>query len=301
MKKILLTFLAVAVSAVAGEFKPGQVPANAQWFLHVDVSGFKKTQLGKFGLEQTKAFAPFIDGFAEMIQFDPRKDLYGITVFGTVTEGEGEVQAKGAVMVHGNFNQPHLLSLLSTNETFKKEQAKGFEIFSWSDKEKQSYGAFSGRNHLLVGDNRGLLIEALQVLRGEAPALKAAEVGNLAKGDFFLLSSRTKGLPFPAEAKVLEHVRGIGVTVGEFDKNLVVSARVTAADDEVITLIQKSVEGLLAVARLLVWEAEDANLQELEALLREVAIVKQKNTVVIRLAVPVKKILDLARERLADN
>ena len=39
-----------------------------------------------------------------MIQFDPRKDLYGITAFGTVTEVEGEVQAKGTVLVNGKFN-----------------------------------------------------------------------------------------------------------------------------------------------------------------------------------------------------
>ena len=55
MKKyslIIVVFFSVALGAFAGEFKPAQVPANSQWYLHFDVDGFKKGQLGKFALEQ---------------------------------------------------------------------------------------------------------------------------------------------------------------------------------------------------------------------------------------------------------
>lgn len=294
MKKYWLTWLAVAGAALAGEFKPGQVPAGAQWFAHWDVAAFKRSEIGQFGLEQVAAFAPAVDGLAAVLKFDPRKDLNGVTVFGTVADnGEGEVQAKGTVLVEGKFNQAHLLTLLSTNETVKEEKVNGAEIISWVDNDKQSFGAFSGRNHLLIGDDRGLLLKSLQVLQGKAPGLKVAGLGELAKGNYLLLSARTQGLPFPAEAKVLEHVQAVALTLGEAEKNFVISARVTTANEEVGGLIQKAIEGLAAVGRLQLWETEEPNLKELEALLREVEIVKRNNTVTVRLSVPVKKILDL--------
>ena len=51
MKTYLLVFLisaSVAGRAQAEEFDAKQVPVNVQWFLHLDVGGFKKTQLGQF-------------------------------------------------------------------------------------------------------------------------------------------------------------------------------------------------------------------------------------------------------------
>lgn len=302
MKKnilILAVLCGLASSASGGEFKPGQVPANTQWFLHVDVGGFKKTQIGKFVLEQAKEVAPVIDGLAGAFQFDPRKDLRGLTVFGTVVEGE----PKGTVLVDGNFNQDHLLGLLKTNDTLKTEKVKGLEILSWKDEDKQSFGSFSGRNHLLVGDDRDLLVDALQVLSGKAPALKPGKLAGLARdpGNFFLLQAQVKGLPFPPEAKLLQHIQSVGLSLGEFGKNLVITLRVTASNEEVGTLIQKAVEGLAAIARLQMLDNEDPNLKEVDAILREVTIVKQKQTVVVRLSMPVEKILNLARDQLIDK
>ena len=88
MKKyslIIVVFCSMARGAFAGEFEPAQVPANSQWYLHFDVDGFKKGPLGKFALEQASKEAEKIDALALLMQFDPRKDLHGITLFGSVT------------------------------------------------------------------------------------------------------------------------------------------------------------------------------------------------------------------------
>jgi hypothetical protein len=303
MKKTILILAALgglATSAGGGEFKPGQVPVNAQWFLHVNVTGFKKTQLGKFGLEQAKEFEPFINGFAKMIQFDPRKDLYGITAFGTMTEVEGEVQAKGTVLVNGKFNPVQMLALLLTQESIKQESVQGHNILSWVEDGNRSYGAFAGRTHLLIGDDRALLLNALQVLRGRAPSLKPDPLAGLKieKGNHFILQAQLKGLPIPPEAKVLEKVHSIGITVGEFDQNLVATSRVTAADEETAILIQQSIQGLLAIGQLQLSNTTEPELKEVEALLKKVTLTQKKNTVVTSLSVPVEKILKFARDRL---
>ena len=309
MRKNILILAALgglAMSALGGEFKPGQVPANAQWFLHVNVAGFKKTQIGKFGLEQTKEFEPFIDGFAKMIQFDPRKDLYGITAFGTVTEGEGEVQAKGTVLVNGKFNPVVMLAMLLTQDSINQESVKGHHILSWVENGKRSFGAFSGRTHLLMGDDRDLLLNALQVLRGRAPSLKPGAVAGLvgadkAEGTFFVLRVQLKDLPVPPEAKVLESVHSIDITVGEVGENLVATARVTATDEKIAALIQQSIQGLLAIGQLQLASTEEPELKEVEALLKKVTLTRKQATVVTSLTVPVKKILEFARDQLTDQ
>ena len=306
MKKTILILAALgglATSAGGGEFKPGQVPVNAQWFLHVNVTGFKKTQLGKFGLEQAKEFEPFIDGFAKMIQFDPRKDLYGITAFGTVTEVEGEVQAKGTVLVNGKFNPVQMLALLLTQESIKQESVQGHNILSWVEDGNRSYGAFAGRTHLLIGDDRDLLLNALQVLRGRAPSLKPGAVAGLEKdkGNFFTLRVQLKDLPIPPEAKVLENIQSIDITVGEGGENLVAISRVTATDEETAALIQQSIQGLLAIGQLQLANAEEPKLKEVAALLKKVTLTRKQTTVVTSISVPVEKILEFARDRLTDK
>ena len=306
MKKTILILAALgglALSAKGGEFKPGQVPVNAQWFLHVNVTGFKKTQLGKFGLEQAKEFEPFIDGFAKMIQFDPRKDLYGITAFGTVTEVEGEVQAKGTVLVNGKFNPVQMLALLLTQESIKQESVQGHNILSWVEDGNRSYGAFAGRTHLLIGDDRDLLLNALRVLRGRAPSLKPGAVAGLEKdkGNFFTLRVQLKDLPIPPEAKVLENIQSIDITVGEGGENLVANSRVTATDEETAALIQQSIQGLLAIGQLQLANAEKPGLKEVAALLKKVTLTRKQATVVTSISVPVKIILEFARDQLTDK
>ena len=306
MKKNILILAALgglALGASGGEFKPGQVPVSAQWFLHVDVVGFKKTQLGKFGLEQAKEFEPFIDGFSKMIQFDPRKDLYGITAFGTVTENEGETQAKGTVLVNGKFNPVQMLALLLTQNSIKQESVKGHNLLSWVENGKRSYGAFAGRTHLLIGDDRDLLLNALQVLHGRAPSLKPGAVAGLdkEKGNFFILRVLLKDLPIPPEAKVLEQVHSIGITMGEFDNKLVATSRVTATDEETAALIQQSIQGLLAIGQLLLANAPEPELKEVAALMKQVALSRKQTTVVTSLTVPVEKILEFARDQLTDK
>ena len=296
MKQFWLTFLAATALASAGEFKPGQVPAGSQWFAHFDAAAFKRSEIGKFGLEQAKAFAPAIDGLVGVLQFDPRKDLHGVTVFGVIGDGE----PRGTVLVDATFKRDHLLTLLRTNESFKEEQTKGHTIFSWAEDQGdgRTFGAFSGKNHVLLGDDRALLVRALDTLAGKIPGLKAAQLDGLDKGrgNYFIAQARTDGLPFPSEAKIVEHVRRVGITVGEAKNNLVVSVRVKVGNDEVGTLVRQAAEGLVAAGRLQLWEPEDPNLKQLEAILREVEIVKEKNTVITRLVVPVKQLLDLARE-----
>ena len=144
MKKyplIIVVFCSMARGAFAGEFEPAQVPANSQWYLHFDVDGFKKGPLGKFALEQASKEAEKIDALALLTQFDPRKNLHGITAFGSVVKDD----LVGTMLVKGSYKKSHLIALLETTATdFKKTQINGVEVLSWKDEDedKQSFGTF---------------------------------------------------------------------------------------------------------------------------------------------------------------
>ena len=97
MKTYLLVFLisaSVAGRTQAEEFDAKQVPVGVHWFFHLDVSGFKKTQLGQFALKQAKEFGPELDLLAKQLQFDFRKDLDSATLFG---QGDDEKPVDGIV------------------------------------------------------------------------------------------------------------------------------------------------------------------------------------------------------------
>ena len=51
MKSSLLLTLFVSPFLSAGEFSPGNIPADAQWYLHADVEKLRDTTMGKTIIE----------------------------------------------------------------------------------------------------------------------------------------------------------------------------------------------------------------------------------------------------------
>lgn len=308
MKKyflIIVVFCSMALDAFAGEFEPAQVPANSQWYLHFDVDGFKKGPLGKFALEQASKEAEKIDALALLMQFDPRKDLHGITLFGSVT-GDKLV---ATALVNGRYKKTQLMALLETSVTgFKKEQVNGVEILSWKNKDedtqedKQSFGTFFDKDHILFGDDRNQLLHALRVLAKKAPALKADTLKGMAKGKgTHYLSGllHVKGIPIPPEANFMENVSTIGMTVGENDKNLIVSMKMITTGEEECTQLQLIMQGFVALAHLSLITNKEPSAKETIEILKGINITKDNKTIFINLSHPVKKILELARLKMA--
>ena len=308
MKKyflIIVVFCSMALGAFAGEFEPAQVPANSQWYLHFDVDGFKKGRLGKFALEQASKEAEKIDALALLMQFDPRKDLHGITLFGSVT-GDKLV---ATALVNGRYKNTQLMALLETSVTgFKKEQVNGVEILSWKNKDedtqedKQSFGTFFDKDHILFGDDRTQLLHALRVLAKKSPTLKVDTLKGMAKekGSHYLSGLlHVKGIPIPPEANFMENVSTIGMTVGENDKNLIVSKKMITTGEEECTQLQLIMQGFVALAHLSLITNKEPSAKETIEILKGINITKDNKTVFINLSHPVKKILELARLKMA--
>jgi hypothetical protein len=309
MKKyflIIVVFCSMARGAFAGEFEPAQIPANSQWYLHFDVDEFKKGPLGKFALEQASKEAEKFDALALLMQFDPRKDLRGITLFGSVTWDKLVATA----LVNGRYKKTQLMALLETSVTgFKKEQVNGVEILSWKNKDedtkedKQSFGTFFDKDHMLFGDDRNQLLHAFRVLAKKAPALRADTLKGMAreKGSHYLSGLlHMKGIPVPPEANFMENVTTIGMTARENEKKLLVSMQMVTTGEEECTQLQLIMQGFVALAHLSLITNKEPSAKETIEILKGINITKENKTVFINLSHPVEKIMELARLKMAE-
>ena len=84
MLKTTFALIIFAFPAVAEKLNSKQIPASAQWVIHIDFDGFKTSEMGKFAMKQMDEHAGAIDALSAMLKFDPRMDLADVTAFGHV-------------------------------------------------------------------------------------------------------------------------------------------------------------------------------------------------------------------------
>ena len=299
IKQLILSFLTLALclgTAQADGLKTKQVPATAQWIAHVDVDRFKTSKLGKFTLGRLKDVAAAIDAVAAMLQFDPHKDLSDITAYGNhAKEGQPE---NAAVLLNGKFKPDHLLTLLKAGEGLKIEKAGKHQLLEWTKENETQYGSIVNESLLVMGTNRKMVSQALKTVDGKAATLNAKKLKDLKldQGAYIILGMASlEGLPIPPEAKILENVKSIGITLGEKGDDLEIAVSLFAANSEFAEQIQQMLQGLLALVQLQISNAEDANAKEAAEFLKGAQIVRNNQLVRLSLKSPVAVVIDKAK------
>ena len=293
---LILVFLisaSVAGRAHAGEFDAKQVPAGVHWFFHLDVGGFKKTQLGQFALKQAKEFGPELDLLTKQLQFDFRKDLDSATLF-----GQGDDEKHWAMLLQGEFKKAPLLAALKWKSGFKRLSEAGHEILTWrdgkGDEQETHFGTIVNEGLIAMGSSKKRLVQALNVLKGKAPALQPKQLGGLKlkKGNYFLAAVvNVKDLPIPPEAQAFK-VQSIGFRLGEQGKNLTAHLLLNSSDADSALKIQQMLQGLLAMVQLQVAAADDPEAKQFAEVLKNLKIGRAKNVVQVDLEFPVAKLLE---------
>ena len=117
MLKTTFALMIFAFPAVAEKLNSKQIPASAQWVIHMDFDGFKTSEMGKFAMKQMDEHAGAIDALSAMLKFDPRMDLADVTAFGHVDAEHPD--ENGVALIRGKFDQEHLLTLLKPTKPSK--------------------------------------------------------------------------------------------------------------------------------------------------------------------------------------
>ena len=287
-------------------------PGASRWVLRLDMETFRKTQLGQFLQTEVKEFASPIDAAANMLQFDPRKDLTAITAMGSVNQEED--QERGVLLVHGKFKPDHLLKLAKDNtKDFKEEPSGKHKLLSWKETDKESgeektkYGCIASEKLIVMGNGDELVKFALKHYDVENPNQKAAKIANtiLNRGmkfegkPYFLAGAvRIRDLKVPPEAKILEKVTSLGFTFAEEKGNLKGLIKLNAEDEDSSIQIQQMIQGLLALAQLSGIGDTDENSKYTAAMLKSIKIEREETVVRLVMDTSMKNITSSFRYQL---
>ncbi len=262
------TLLLATTPAPAGSLKKDWVAADARWLIHVDVDGLLNSTVGRFILkhgEQLDLDLDDLDEFTRETGIDPRRDLMGVTVYGTGDE-PGE---DGVIIAVTNDRADVALERLLDHDKLRvrRRELGGRDVYLVGDKDDRHYlyieHAGADRRIVVISDDRESFVNALKVIAGRAPSLSMgrseipaddpqkgslvfAAIGNI---DAF-------GDDDPA-SEILRMSDGITVDIGEIDGTITGLATLSAASPEVAENISQVLTGLIALGRLMATQQEE--------------------------------------------
>ena len=169
-----------ALAANAGPLQRNLVAANAVWVAHLDVDRFKETEVGQYVLaemEKPEAQNKFA-AFQAVFSFDPREDIRGLTLYGT-----GNRPEEGVLILQGRFDANRLLTLVRAAKDYTSSNHRAHVVHEWTDEKKEAQGRKDARTvaafhsgRLVLGQGRGTVAAALDVLDNQAPNLSSTRV-----------------------------------------------------------------------------------------------------------------------------
>ena len=255
-----------AAAAWAGPLKKTDIPAGSVWAAHLDLETLRSGDVGRFLLKQFSEGqdAAHIDALNAILNFDIRKDLNDVTLFG---RAEGDTES--VAILRGRLDTERLVLFVRANDTHTEKKVGDQTIHSWVDKDKQgqlqrSFGCVPAPGVLVVGKSEARLCEALDTLAGRRPPLQdgfldeaAAPGGSV----FWAAADMTRSQKKPAKSQLLRLISTGSLAIGEQAGQVAGSVTLNCADTNTAASVQTIAQGFLAMA-LLTADAKDAKAQD---------------------------------------
>lgn len=306
MKRFKQAVLGLAVLGAMGTATRAEpldvktVPADSKWVMHLDVDAIVKSETWKLVQPKLQNNPKFAKGKADIERVGNVKlpdDIHGVTLFGP-TFGEKD----GVLLIHANFNQERLTTLLSLNETYATSVVGGHTIHEWSDKGKQLYASFANNNRIVVSQSKEQVADALDTLSGKLESLKDSPLTPEQHKAGVLLYVAGDELAKLAERgarhPVVQKLDSAWITVREDGKDLSVKSRINGQDEATAQNVKNGIDGLKAAMSFAAQDNPDAMLVS-EAISTMTAAADGK-AVNIDWTLPVQSISDLLDRATGD-
>ncbi len=255
----LCAVLVAAGAASAGGVDRAHVSAKAKWVVHLDVAGLLGSGLGEHLLKRLAEpdAAAKLNGFVRLFNFDPTRDLSAITLY-----GESYDPAGGVAIIKAQVDRERLMTLLEVNEGREVSQYGKHELYRWFQKPEGKgddgvrWGAFHGEDLVVIGREKKVLQEALDVLDGKADSLAKVRTATVLpaalRGSFFQVAGEGFSVPKGAEPKaaVLRKLAALAMDVGEVRGELFIDIVLTAKAEKDAQQVRDILRGMLALANL---------------------------------------------------
>ena len=174
MKKLMgmVAICGLAAGVLAGPLQKTDVGANAKWLVHLDLSGFRNTEVGSYVMSEMNNAsnqAKFA-ALKAIINCDLRTDVDSVTLY-----GEGRQDEDGVAVFKGRFDTERLVTLLKANDTYVPVPKDGYVIHRWADKKGDRM-----ETNFACALNPGLIVMGKTARHvGQALDVLAHKTGNL--------------------------------------------------------------------------------------------------------------------------
>ena len=246
--------------AWAGPLQRADVPAEPAWVLHLDCDTLRPTAIGQYLLaemEKTDAQAKFA-AFQTIFNFDPRKQLHGLTLYST-----GKAPEDGVLLVYADFDPDRLVTMAKAANNYQSTPYKQHVIHNWVDEKKKAkqgvkprvYAAIQGSHIVVFAQQEARVAQALEVLDRTAPNLTGSGVFpqlGAGAGTSYLQAAARK-LDFgdaDPSAALFRLAKMARLQVGEAQGQLKATLNLEANDEVVAQQMGWVGQGLVALMKL---------------------------------------------------
>lgn len=246
MKKTLLLGLVLSPLLPAAPFNTKNIPANAQWYLHGDLEGLRKTDSGTILMNALrKDQGKKVEEAQALLGFDLLTDLTDVTLFG---DGKKD---RAAMILRGEIDRAHLEEIIVNAEGYSTASHGKNVIHQWMDQGKIRFAAIHGERTIIFSEQKILVEETLDVLSGTKAGL--AQSPAVAKGNPVILGvAHVHHIDLPADegSKIIRMAKTVEMAITEENERLQARLVVQAGTAETATHFKDALGGLIALGSL---------------------------------------------------
>jgi hypothetical protein len=271
--------------------------------LHVDCDTLRTSAIGQWLLsemDKPEAQAKFA-ALQMMFNFDPRKQLHGVTLYSS-----GKAPEDGVLLVYADFDADRLTTLAKAAKEYQSTTYKQHVIHNWLDDKKKArngvkprvFASIQGGHIVVFGQQEARVAQALDVLDRAAPNLAGNSVflqlGVNGSGSIVQAAARKLELPdSDPNAALFRLSRMARLQVSEGQGQLRATLNLDASDDEIAKQMATVGQGLVALMKLQKDNPGSAKLAEALSLKQDGA------SVVVSLAIPTAEAIEIAKAEAA--
>lgn len=232
-----------------------QLPADARWFVHVDLDAAPRSQVGKTIRSlwlSTGEPRQWLQEFRDATGADVFSDLHGVTVFNTSFD-----RNQAVALIRGDVDQARVLALAAGLPDHRTAAHGAYELHLWTDPKRggTSAGAFYDKNTVVIGSDSDAVCTELDLLDGKGKSLVSNQspLAQPAPGGAFV-EIGARGLStahdLPFESPIVKQSEDLVISLGERDGRTFLHGRLIMSSADVAEQIRALLDGMRALVTL---------------------------------------------------
>jgi len=250
--------LGLATLGQAAPLNPEVVAGDAKWVAHLDVDAMRESivvqKAYQYFVEESpigKAAVTMLDVSPALIGMDPRKDLHGITLYGSQIG-----KHKGVLIVFAEADRNLLTERVKKARGYESSTHGSYELHSWTHKDRRGErpvtGAFYKDKVMVFSGSEAEVKAALDVMDGNKPGLTCKVLAAKAPAGTPVLA-RVVGIAkaeTPGKSKLAKEIESVGIVMGENEGRSFLHVKVVAKSAEIAKQMGRGAEGVRALGIL---------------------------------------------------